>query len=180
MELEKNNFGCQLCENNACLDSRALEDLKMKTQQYSGCGGKKGTGSPASLFAFPNSQHSPPACTCHTFQLFAPSPEYFYRASISEERKGAELSIDWHFCWRAEISIITIGENLGRQVDFFIFFYFFCKLGCRTFKNKTFYLNISTLVHNCSAGKRSTSVVGETLNLQGSNWSVCTEGGKWR
>lgn len=29
-------------------------------------------------------------------------------------------------------------------------------------------------------GKRNVSVVEKTLNLQGSDWSVCTEGGKWR
>lgn len=124
------------------------------------------------LSAFPSSMylpHLPVVCTIP--RIFLQSFNLWREKRSWTLHRLTLLLESWDFYnyhWR------EFGEAGG------FFFFFFCKLGCRTFKNKTFYLNISTLVHNCSAGKRSTSVVGETLNLQGSNWSVCTEGGKWR
>lgn len=118
---KNNNFCCQLYENNTCI--LTANDLKMKSDQQCnvlGVGGGRALENPEVCISKLSS-----SMYLHHPQCIFPKLQPLIRS---------KFSTDWCFCWRAEISIISTWENLGRDLSFSVWVcLFFSKFGCYTF-----------------------------------------------
>lgn len=100
---KKNNIWCQLYEN---ITSWQLTVKWFKIGDLENCSHFRTLSV--------HLQHVPatsPSCMHHLQYIF---PKL-------QPLRRAKPSVDWRICWRAEISIINIRENLGREPTFFFF-----------------------------------------------------------